>query len=238
MTDMLTAEPAPQASAPEPDAGSFPRRVVDTFFSPVALFRRFGARPPWVDVMILSVAIGVLVFALIPAEVWTATMEEAMRQQGRELPAGADPETMAGMQRIGGMVSGVIVPWIMLAIQAGIMVLIFGVVLGGGATFRQYAGVVAHASLIGAVGQIAALPIILQKGVMTQGITLAALAGGMDQDAFLYQFLNAFNVFVVWQVVVMGLGAAALNRRLGAGTAVGALLGLYACIAAAVAAIF
>lgn len=240
MTDTLTADSsAHHPAAQEPDAGSFPRRVIDTFLSPVALFSRFGARPPWVDVMALSVVIGLLVLALIPPDVWVATMEEAMRQQGQELPPGADPAAMAGIQRIAGMVvGGAIAPWIMLVIQAGLMVLVFSVVLGGKATFRQYLGVVAHASLIGAVGQIASLPITLQQGVMTQGITLAALAGGMEKDSFVYQFLNVFNVFLVWQVVVMALGAATLNRRIGAGTAVGVLLGLLAFIAAAVAAIF
>ena len=236
MTD-ITYEPSASPAAPEPNAGSFPKRVVDTFFSPIALFQRFGARPPWVDVMIVSVVLGIVAFALIPSDVWVATMEEAMRQQGQELPPGADPASMAGMQRIFGMVAAVLMPWIFLAIQAGLMVLIFSVVLGGKATFRQYVGVVAHASLIGAVGQLAALPIIIRQGVMSQGITLGALVGGMDHDAFLYQFLNAWNVFMIWQLVVLGLGASALNRRIGAGTAIGVLLGVYAVIAAVIAAV-
>lgn len=235
MSDMLTEVPHAPAAPQEPDAGSFPRRVMDTFFSPIALFRRFGARPPWWDVMLLSVLVGVVAFAFIPADVWVNTMEEAMRQQGQEVPAGMDPESMARIQRITGMVAGAVMPWIFLPITAGVMVLLFNVILGGGATFRQYVGVVAHASLVGAVGSLAALPITLQTGVMSSGITLGALAGGMDHDSFLYQFLNAWNVFLVWQLVVMGLGASALNRRIGAVTAVGVLLGLYAVIAVIIA---
>lgn len=237
MTDTIVADSS-ATPAPEPHAGSFPRRVIDTFFSPVALFSRFGARPPWVDVMIVSTLVSVVVFALIPKEVWANTIAEAMRQSGDQVPAGMDPEAMAGIQRISGIVSAAVAIWVFLPIQAGIMLLVFGVVMGGGATFRQYVGVVAHASLIGAVGSLAALPITLQTGVMSTGITLGALAGGMDHDSFVYQFLNAWNVFTVWQVVLLGLGAAALNRRLGAGTAVAVLLGVYACIAAAMAAIF
>lgn len=239
MTDTLTADSsAPHDAAREPDAGSFPRRVVDTFFSPVALFGRFGARPPWVDVMVLSVAIGLLMLALIPSEVLANTAEEAMRASGQQPPAGVDPEAMARIQRISMMVAGVVLPWIFLAFQAGLMVLIFSVVLGGHATFRQYVGVVAHAGLVTALGALVSLPLMLHRGVMDRGITLGALAGGMEPDSFVYQFLNAFDVFMVWQVVLLALGAAALNRRLGAGTAVAVLLGLYACIAAAGAAIF
>lgn len=236
MTDTLVAgSPAPAADEPRP--GSVLQRIVDTFFSPGALFRRFGARPPWVDVMILSVALGALAFALIPLDVWVATTEEAMRRQGGNAPA-MDPEQVAGMQRVFGLIGAVIMPWIMLVIQAGLMVLLFTVILGGRATFRQYVSVVAHASLIGALGTLASLPIMIQKESMQAGITLGALVGGMDHDSFVYQFLNGFNVFYVWQFVVMGIGVAALNRKIGAGTAVGVLLGLYAVIAATVAAIF
>lgn len=238
MSDAVNVVPDALPMTQEQNPGSFPRRVVDTFFSPIALFQRFGERPPWWDVMLLSVAIGLLAFALIPQEVWVNTMEEAMRQRGQELPPGADPASMAGMQRVFGMIGGAIMPWVFMAAQAGLMVLIFTAVMGGRATFRQYVGVVSHASLVGAVGQLAALPIILQKGVMTQGITLGALAGGMDPESFVYQFLNAWNVFVVWQVVLLGLGAAALNRRIGSGGAVGVLLAIYAVIAAIVAAVF
>jgi hypothetical protein len=234
MSDTLTVVPPTQPAPQEPYTGSFPRRVMDTFFSPIALFRRFGARPPWWDVMLLSVVLGVVAIALIPVEVWVNTTEEAMRRSGQEVPAGMDPEAMGGMQRMVGLIGGVIVPWILLAIEAGAMVLLFNVILGGSATFRQYVSVLAHASLISAVGGLATVPIILQKGVM-EGITLGALAGGMDQDGFVYQFLNAWNVFLVWQFVVVGLGAATLNRRVSAGTAVGVLLGLYAVFAVVVA---
>jgi general stress protein CsbA len=231
MSDTLTTVPEAPPAPPEPHAGSFPRRVMDTFFSPVALFQRFGARPPWVDVMILSVVLGVVVFALTPGEV----LMETMRARGQEIPPGTDPGQVALFGRIAGFVASVVFPWILLAVTAGVMVLLFSVILGGGATFRQYVGVVAHASLIGAVGQLAALPITLQKGVVSSGITLGALAGGMDPESFLYQFLNAWNVFLIWQLVVMGLGASAINRRIPAGTAVGVLLGVYAVIAVLIA---
>lgn len=236
MSDSLSAVPPASPAAQEPHAGSFPRRVIDTFFSPIALFGRFGTRPPWWDVMLLSVVLGIAAFVLVPQEVWVNTMEEAMRQRGQEVPAGMDPAQMAGMQRIFGLIAGAVFPWIFLAVEAGLMVLVFSVLMGGGATFRQYVGVVAHASLVGAVGQLAALPVILQKGAMV-GITLGPLAGGMDPDSFVYQFLNAWNVFLVWQCVLLGLGAAALNRRIGAGAAVGVVLGLYAVVAVLIAAL-
>lgn len=230
---------APQGAVPaqEPSPGSLPRRIADTFFSPIALFQRFGARPPWVDVALISVVLSTVAYALIPTEVWVAAAEEMIRQRP-DSARGMEPEAMAGMQRwfsVGGVL---VMSWVMLAVQAGIMVLLFSVLMGGSATFRQYLSVVAHSMLIGAVGMLATLPIIIQRQDVRAGITLAALVPGADPQSFVYQFLNAFSVFLVWQTVVMGLGAHALNRRLGAGTAVGVLLAVYAALAAAIAAIF
>lgn len=239
MTDTATyipeAPPAPQ----EPYAGSLPKRVVDTFISPIALFQRFGSRPPWVDVMILSVVLSLLVLYLTPSDVLVATVEETMRQRGQQMPAGADPQSMVGMQRIFGTIFGAVTPWIILVIYAGVMTLIFNVVMGGRARFRQYVSVVAHSFLIYALGQLVYLPIAIQQGVMSPGgLSLGVLAAGMDHDSFVYQFLNYLNVFGLWQAVVMGLGAATLNRRIGAGTAVAVMLALSAAFAAIFAAAF
>lgn len=235
MSDISFPQPSPALEQPA-QHGSLPRRVIDTFFAPLALFRRFGARPPWLDVMLIGVVVGAVVYAFIPMDVWVETMREGVRTNPRM--RGMDPEAMAATQRIFGIIGAAVVPWIFLAVQAGVMVLLFTVLMGGTATFRQYVSVVAHASLIGALGALVQLPIIIQRQSLQAGITLAALVPGMETDAFLYQFLSWFNVFIVWSLVVAGLGVAALNRRIGAGTAVGVLLGIYAAIAATVSAIF
>lgn len=236
MSDISVFE-QPSLPVQESQPGSLPRRVMDTFVAPIALFRRFGARPPWLDVMAISVILTAVAWVLVPASVWQAAVDEMLRQRP-EAAGGMSPEAMAGMQRwisVGGVL---VMSWVMLAIQAGLMVLLFSVLLGGSAKFRQYVSVVAHSMLIGAVGMLATLPIIIQRQDVRAGITLAALVPSADPQSFVYQFLNAFSVFLVWQTVVMGLGAHALNRRIGAGTAVGVMLTLYAAIAAAVAAIF
>jgi hypothetical protein len=235
MSDISVPQPSVPAQGAHP--GSLPRRIADTFFSPIALFRRFEARPPWVDVMLVSIVLSTIAYALIPTEIWLAMIEEMARLRP-EAPRPADPEGMAAMQRWFSVGSIVVMTPLMVALEAGLMVLLFGVVLGGSATFRQYVSVAAHASVIGAVGMLATLPIIISRQDLRAGITLAALVRGADPQSFVYQFLNAFGVFLVWQTVVMGLGAHALNRRISAGTAVGVVLALYVAVAAGFAALF
>jgi hypothetical protein len=236
MSDISVFE-QPSVPVQESQPGSLPRRIMDTFIAPIALFRRFGARPPWLDVMLISLAVTAVGWMLIPASVWEVAVDEMLRQRP-DAAGGMSPEAMAGMQRWISVAGVVVMSWVMLAIQAGLMVLLFSVVLGGSATFRQYVSVVAHSMLIGAVGMLATIPIIIQRQDLRAGITLAAVVPNADPQSFVYQFLNSFSVFLVWQTVVMGLGAHALNRRIGAGTAVGVMLVLYAVLAAAIAAIF
>jgi hypothetical protein len=233
MTDLAAPVSAPAAQEAAP--GSFVRRAADTFLAPIALFQRFGARPPWVDVTVLSVVLMLGAMLMVPQSVFVQTMKDALIQRGQPVPAGA--EGMAGVQRIATLVATVVMPWIGLVVTGGILTLLFSVLMGGKATFRQYVSVAAHAGLIGAVGMWAKLPIILHKQDLKAGITLAALLPSPDPAGFTYRFLNAWDAFAVWQFVVLALGVAALNRRIGSATTLAVILGLYAAIMAAVAAL-
>ncbi|MBB4635820.1 YIP1 family protein [Longimicrobium terrae] len=224
---------APAAQEPQAAPGSFVRRVADTFLSPIALFGRFGARPPWVDVTVLSVVIMAGAIAMVPESVYLETMREAVRQQGQQMTPAM--EGMAGMQRVFALGATVVMPWIALVISAGLLTLIFSVLMGGKATFRQHVSVMAHAGLIGAVGLWARLPVILQKRDMQAGISLAALAPSAEPGSFTYKFLNAWDVFTIWQYVVIAFGVAIVGRRTGVGTAVAVILGLYALVMAGIA---
>lgn len=222
----------PAEARPEP----FLSRVLNTFVAPLPMFRRFGERPPWVDVFVLSIVLSLAALVLLPAEVWVETAREAVRRNPQMAQQGADPEQMAGIQRMIGIAAGVVVPWIMLALFAGLVTLIFNVVMGGTARFRQYVSVVAHSNLIAGVGALATLPVMIGRGSMTQ-ITLAAAAPGLETTSFAYYFLSMLGVFFLWQLVVIGVGAGALNRRVSPAQGVAVLLGIYLVIALAVAAI-
>lgn len=238
MTDVtpLAADHGPGTPAAEARPEPFPSRVLNTFVAPLPMFRRFGERPPWLDVFVLSIVLSLVGMVLIPQDVWVETAREAVRQNPQLAQGGAQPEQMAGMQRIFGIIAGVVMPWIMLAVMAGLATLVFSVVMGGTARFRQYVAVVAHSNLIAAVGALATLPVIMGRGSMAQ-ITLAAVAPGLEPTSFAYYFLSMLAVFFLWQLVVIGVGAGALNRRISPATGVAVLLGLYLAISLAVAAI-
>ncbi len=214
--------------------GPLHRRIMEVFVAPITLFQRFGPKAPWVGALGVAVVVSAIAMALIPTEVWLQTARDALAAA----PAGQQgmsPEAMASIQRFTSIGAMLIAPWIMLFIQSGILLGIFTMLMGGDATYRQYLAVGAHAGVVGAVGQLLTLPLIISRGSAQASISLAPLALGAGPGDFAYQFLNAFNVFLVWQFVLLALGVTAINRRASAGAALGILFGIFALIAAAIA---
>jgi hypothetical protein len=146
---------------------------------------------------------------------------------------GPAPETMATLQRVAALVGVLTVPWIILLVQSGILMGVFTALLGGQATFRQYLAVGAHAGLVGAVGQLLTLPLIVQRGSASASISLGVLVP--PGDGFLPAFLGVLNVFLIWQVALLGVGVAAVNRSRSAATPLAVLFGIFLAVAAAVA---
>lgn len=226
MSDLSIARETPETAAP----GSLPKRIADVFLAPISLFERFGPKAPWVDVMLVAVVVGTIVMALIPGDVWVQTVRDQLA--GNPETQGMDPGAMVGVQRIVAIVASLIAPWIILFVQSGILLVIFTMLMGGEAKYRQYLAVGAHAAIVGAVGQVVALPLIIAQGNAQAGISLGALMPGAE--GFLPAFLGAFNVFLLWQIVLLALGVTAINRRGSPAAALGILLGIFVLIAAVI----
>ena len=115
----------------------------------------------------------------------------------------------------------------------GIYFMLFNVVLGGAATFKQVFSVVAHASVITALGAVVSAPIQYLQGTADPmgPFTLAALLPMLDETSFLARFLAFLGVFTIWGTVVTAIGLSVLYRRK-TGNIVMALLAVTAIFAA------
>ncbi|HEX6036735.1 YIP1 family protein [Longimicrobium sp.] len=217
-------------AAPAREPGPLGRRIVDTFFSPIALFQRFGTHAPWIDVLLISVVLTAALALLMPRDLLVAQIQEAMRQQ----PQGSGPtpsmDTMVMFGRIGAVVSQlVMVPIVSLAV-AGLCTLLFGVMMGGGATYRQHLAVVSHAGLVMPLGFAVTLLFMVLGSNPTAQLSLALLVPGLEAETFAFRVLNALGVFTLWQLALVGVGAASVNRRVSPWTGVGVVFALYLAI--------
>jgi hypothetical protein len=223
----------------EADPGSLPRRILDTYLSPIALFSRFGTRPPWVDVLMVSAVLTALLTLLIPRELLEQQMREAMAQ--RPPPAGApapDVETMVTFGRVFAAAGQVVMHPLAALLAAGLCTLVFGMLMGGGGTFRRHLAVVSHAALVTPLGFAITLFFIIQSGNVTTQLSLALLVPGLEAESFAFRVLNAHGVFTLWWLALIGVGASVVNRGVSALTGVAVVFGINLAFVAASAALF
>jgi hypothetical protein len=239
MSDAAYLDPPARGEAQrEADPGSLPRRIVDTYFSPIALFSRFGARPPWVGVLVISAVLTGLLMLLMPRDLIVAQIQDAMRS--RPQPAGApapDMDTMVMFGRVGGVISQVVAQPVAALLAAGLCTLVFGMLMDGGGTFRRHLAVASHAALVTPLGFAITLFFMAQSGDPTTQLSLALLVPGLETESFAFRVLNALGVFTLWWLALIGVGAAAVNRRVSPFKGTAVVLGIYLAVVVAIAAV-
>src|SRR5689334_17514926 len=146
---------------------SFPQRVVGMVFSPRATFESVSTHPKWVDVLILTIAVGMIAQALF---LWSPVGSQAFLDQmvtqaeQRAAASGQNPaDAVAGATRFFPIVRIVIlvaIPIIgplFVALVSGLLYGVFAAILGGGGSYKQVFAVVVHAGVVAQIGQLVVL---------------------------------------------------------------------------------
>ncbi|MFQ5680242.1 MAG: YIP1 family protein [Gemmatimonadota bacterium] len=216
------------------EAGPLPNlavRCIQVFFSPGELFDRLKAHPVWVGILLVLIALNVIGGLLLP--------EEILRQlAARQLPTNADAATLErslSVLRIGGIVGGVLFLPVLGAAIAGILAVIYNVLLGGEARYRQLFSVTLHSLLVLSVGGLLTVYLMAASGEAGAALALHLLARGLDTGTWVYRFLHGINVFGLWTAALLGIGVSRIYPRREAGGAVTLLVGLYVGLKAIVA---
>ena len=209
--------------------GSLGRRIIDTLVSPGELFSRFGPTPPWVDVLLISAVIGTLAMLLVPTEVLMNMARETISQMTPQQRAAMKPETIANVGRITGPIAAFIGTFLTAIVIAGVLKLVFGVMMKGEATFAQYRGVAAHSALISALSALVTLPVWIMTGDMTTQLSAGLLFPELPKG-LLSTLLASLNVFYIWWLSVIAVGVSVVNRRISVVTAGAVIFGLYFAI--------
>lgn len=234
MTDTPLSDPGPQTEARSSEAASLPSlpvRIVQAFVSPAALFDGLKEAPVWIGMMLVLVVVSVISSLLVP--------EEVMRQLVQaNLPANAEQaqiDQAVAFARVWGRVMAVVGTPVTVAIIAGILVLVYNVILGGDGTFKQLFSATTHAFVVYTVGGLLVLALILSRGEMTT-LSLNLLIPGLE-EGFLFRLLRGINVFSLWTAAVLGIAVSRIYPKRSAGSAALLLILLYVLLAAVLAAL-
>ena len=112
---------------------------------------------------------------------------------------------------------------------AGILWVVFTVLMGGQATFKQLFAIYVHSSIISAVSQLFVGPLNYFRGAVSSATNLAVFLPMIDEQSFIGRLLGMIDLFIIWWFVLLAIGLGVLYRRRTQPIAIG-LFGLYAVI--------
>jgi len=195
-------------------------RLIGVIFSPQATFTRIVARPRWVGALaVVTIVITALSLAFFRTDVGQTAL---LDQQVRQMESFGIPISEAGyaeMERglptnatITGVAPLVAIPLFTL-IFAGIAYAVFNAALGGSATFKQVASVLAYSGAVSIIQTVFVTPLNYVRGSMTSATHLGLFVPFLDESNIISRFLGTINLFIVWWLVVLAIGLGVLYRR-------------------------
>jgi Yip1 domain len=234
------------APSPQPLPGLL-ARVVGVIVSPKATFERVVQTPRILGMLAL---VAICAGLGSSAFTFTTTGQQAaidFSAQQIERFTGQPPndaqmaaiEKQAPIQAYLSLAGTLVFMPVVICLEAGVFFLIFNVVLGGTATFKQVYAVSTHGIVISILGLLVAVPIQFARGAisMTGPANLGVLFPMLAETSVLSSFLGMIDFFRVWWVITIAIGLGVLYKRPTRGIAL-TLFGLYLVIALGVSLIF
>lgn len=242
-TAISHSTPAPPAAGTPPASLPLLPRLMAVVFAPHDAYRHVAGQPRTFGALAVSVAL------LIGSQCWflsTGTGQDALLdQQVRGMEAfgmTVTDEIYAGLERTVALApfttAGyllVAVP-LMTAVMAGLLVGVFGVLMGGSASFRHAFAVTSHAGFIPALASLVTTPVNYLRGEMSSPLGLGPLVPMVPEDSPAGQFIGTIDLLLVWWTVNLAIGVAVLYRYR-TGPVAWAFLAVYLIVCAGITAV-
>lgn len=225
-----------QTNAPDAETRSLSSRLVATLVAPARLFHAVRIGAPWVDALLVVTLLAAVAAAGQPDGVYLERVEGAVDRRGRPVTITSPPEVIVAWNRGLAFLSAIAAHWMIAFALAGILALLFSVLLRGRARYGEYLSLASHVLVIPALGSVLLLPLHWALGDPALTASPGALLAEQP-DGLLARALASVDLFSLWALVVLGAGAAAINDRPGRLGPVAALLGVYLALLLATAAL-
>lgn len=212
---------------------SLPARALQVLVSPGELFEKLKVQPVWFWMMLLTAVASGLSVWFIPDEAWTAFFREQALEQGRLDPSQM-PEVGAPFRIFGSLAASVSLFLLALVLSA----FTFGVfvfLLGDEGTYKQHLAVVAHASVVPAIGAFATLPLRISQLDPQLTLSVGTLLPFVP-DGYFFNVLQSLDLFALGAAVLTGLGISVLDPRRTWASGASVMVGLTVVFATVVAA--
>ncbi len=239
----MSSIPAPSVQAAPLSEGA---RIVNTFFAPSKTFtdlrRKASWWAPWLLISIASLAFIYTVDRQIGFDQVTANEIAKSPKRAEQLDK-LPPEQKARQIQISTTVTRIIsyatpaVVLIIYLVMAGVLLGTFNLALGASVRFAAALAIVIYSSLPGILGAILGIVSLVAGGssgsldkeafnIQNPVATNPAYFMNPTGNHFAYSMASMLDVFVIWTIILMGIGFAC-NSRVKKGTAIGVVAGWY-----------
>lgn len=190
-------------------------KVFNIFLEPRKVFESLKIKPTWLVPFLIIAILGIGFFYYtypfimnqqverirdndkIPEE-QKQTIIEKMTEKAHP------PVWQLAFAPIGAMVALVVV--------SAILFFVFNVLLGGDSTFRRVFSVYCYSGLVAIPSMIVKFPLIMMKKDVGIQTSLALLLSADSKDTFLYSVFSSFDIFTIWEVILVSLGMGILYK--------------------------
>ena len=222
-----TGSPAPEETREA--RGGVMGWIVGVITEPTATFESIGSRVAvpdpteagktrdktkwWLPVLILLVAFTAMTTYIMFTPQGVELVREQMAAQGQ---TGVPPEQAMAMARTIGIPIQMIAMGIILfvwALAGGGIIHAVSRMLGGKGVFRHGRAALAWPLIIGALGLVIRTVLMAVTGNVELEMSPSLFLGHLERSDTLYRFLNSgFDIFMIWETVVIALAVAAMYR--------------------------
>jgi len=196
---------------PQAPMGFF-ARFAAVFFEPSRVFQELKRRPTWlVPLLAVTLAVTAQQATIASSKVGDVIFREAIEKRAPNLSPEQIEQQLAITRYAAPIGTLVFAPVITVA-AAGLLYLIFSVILGGEGTFRQTLSAWTHVGLIGLVQVVVGTVLVFVKGNAKSSTALSAFLPFLDESSFLYKVFQGFDLFILWQLAVLSVGMGIIQQ--------------------------
>ena len=184
-------------------------RMLRVFYAPSETFEAVAEQRSAADWLVPTIVVAMVVFfsTYVTSPIYVAEAMEQMQQQEQS----GEMEGTRDAILISGLIAAPIMTFVMLFVGAAIYLLV-GKLLGGLLGYSQCLALVAYTSLIAILQHVVKTPLVLAKETMNVQIGLGMFLSEEARKSFGGALLSSIDPFIVWMVVIAGLGLSILGQ--------------------------
>jgi len=216
--EQVVEQSVPGSEAVLEDMGVI-QRIAGVFLQPQKVFEYLRLKPDFLVPIILVAIIGIITSYFIydiaiDETITNIEQNENIPDERRDIILDSVAERRTGMWRyLSIYLFPVVGTLVIFSIVSLVYWLMGNVILGGKASFKQIFSAFGYSYLILAIaGTIVKVPLMISKETIKIHTSLAAFMPRDASQSALFRFLDGFDIFTIWMLIVFGIGFAVIYR--------------------------